>query len=574
MCGPPDYASPMPLSLMISRRWIFLAFLVALHLVFLQEPATSLGRLLFLVHVGIGLLWQPFVQPRRQVGFVGTAVVIFSATLFAYFLNWGLLLAWTMLLIGVAGGKVFLFPGRAERVFHLLALGYLTTVTLALVLPRSLAALNLAEPLLENLALYAAPAAFVIMAMLPAEAGRMEERAEVVDYIYGVLVFLLLAVIVLGSLSFALVFKANYSEALLVTLAFVSGILMLLGFIWNPRAGFGGLSSAVAQHVMSLGLPIEGWLEFLSALSREEEDPERFLERACAELPRRLPGVVGVRWEGIVTQGNCGDPQGHRVVFTRERPAVELVTRISPGPALLWDYDLALRLLGEQYLGKRHAQELKRLSYVEAIHETGARLTHDVKNLLQSLETLCVAAQREAAVPSPRFSALLRRQLPEIAARLRQTLVKLSAPGKTVHAEPELAADWLRALEARYVMPWIRFSVTGDATTAVIRYPAMFSSIAENLLQNIVDKRPGSPDLLCEVHLTCLPDGVMLEVGDTGSHIPATVVSRLLEQHVPSENGLGIGLYQSARLAEEHGYRLTLAENRDGCVRFRLARTP
>lgn len=557
---------------MVSRRWIFLAFLVVLHLVFLQNPGSSLGRLLFLAHVGIGLLWQPFVQPRRQIGFVGTAVVVFSATLFAYFLNWSLLLVWTMLLIGVAGGKVFLFPGRAERIFHLLALGYLTTVTLALVLPRSLAALNLTEPLLENLALYAAPAAFAVMAMLPTETGRMEERAEIVDYIYGVLVFLLLAVIVLGSLSFALVFKAQYSEALLVTLAFVSGTLMLLGFIWNPRAGFGGLSSAVAQHVMSLGLPIEGWLEYLSALSREEEDPERFLERACAELPRRLPGVVGVRWEGIATQGGCGDLQGHRVVFTRERPAVELITRISPGPALLWDYDLALRLLGEQYLGKRHAQELKRLSYVEAIHETGARLTHDVKNLLQSLETLCVAAQREADVPSPRFNALLRRQLPEIAARLRQTLVKLSAPGMAaVQAAPEQAAEWLKALEARYAMPWLSFSSDGDVAAAVIRHPGVFSSIAENLLQNIIDKRPGCPDVRGEVCLKSMPKGVVLEVSDTGTRIPAPVVQRLLEQHVPSENGLGIGLYQSARLAEEHGYRLTLAENRDGCVRFRLA---
>lgn len=562
----------MSLPLMISRRWIFLAFLVALHLVFLQEPASSLGRLLFLVHVGIGLLWQPFVQPRRQIGFVGTVVVIFSATLFAYFLNWGLLLGWTMLLIGVAGGKVFLFPGRAERVFHLLALGYLTTVTLALVLPRSLANLNLAEPLLENIALYAAPASLAIMVMLPAESGRMEGRTEIVDYIYGVLVFLLLAVIVLGSLSFALVFKAQYSEALLVTLAFVSGILMLLGFIWNPRAGFGGLSSAVAQHVMSLGLPIEGWLEFLSALSREEEDPERFLERACAELPQRLPGVVGVRWSGLVSEGVFGDQQGHRVVFSRERPSFELVTRISPGPALLWDYDLALRLLGEQYLGKRHAQELKRLSYVEAIHETGARLTHDVKNLLQSLETLCVAAQREAVVPSPRFSALLRRQLPEIAARLRQTLVKLSMPGQQViQADPEPGAEWLKALESRYALPWIRFSATGDAAATVVRYPGMFSSIAENLLQNIMDKRPGSPGVQGRVSLESETAGTVLEVADTGTRIPAAVAERLLRQHVPSENGLGIGLYQSARLAEEHGYRLALVENRDGCVRFRLA---
>jgi hypothetical protein len=34
---------------------------------------------------------------------------------------------------------------------------------------------------------------------------------------------------------------------------------------------------------------------------------------------------------------------------------------------------------------------------------------------------------------------------------------------------------------------------------------------------------------------------------------------------------LGIGLYQTARLADESGYALTLAANRDGDVCFELA---
>ena len=38
------------------------------------------------------------------------------------------------------------------------------------------------------------------------------------------------------------------------------------------------------------------------------------------------------------------------------------------------------------YLAKRHAQEIERGHYLRAVHETGARLTHDVKNVLQSLE--------------------------------------------------------------------------------------------------------------------------------------------------------------------------------------------
>lgn len=551
------------------RRWIFLAFLADLHLVLLQGPETLLGRFLFLSHVGIGLLWQPFVQPRRRVGLLGILVVLVCTASLAFFLNWGLLALWTMLLTGIAGGKVFLFPNRAERIFHLLALGYLTMVLLALVLPKSVAALNAADPLLDSLVLYATPAIFILMALLPADSNRMEDRAEIVDYVYGVLVFLLLAVMVLGSISFALMFKASYFQALLMILALTSGTLMLLGFLWDPRAGFGGLGSAVAQHVMSLGLPIEGWLEFLSGLARSEDDPERFLERACAELPNRLPGVVGGRWFGFSSQGEFGVQQGHRIVFQHDSPRIELLTSIMPGPALRWDYDLALRLLGEHYRGKWRAQELKRYSYVEAIHETGARLTHDVKNLLQSLETLCVAAQRETADSSPQFNALLRRQLPEITARLRQTLVKLSAPGREVEGgEPVAATTWLQSLSNRYQTDWIDFiaAVQADARIA----PVMFTSVAENLLQNASEKRHACPWLHVSMRLFDTPAGAGLEVSDNGTDIPDVLAARLFRQQVPSENGLGVGLYHCAQLAKQHGYRLRLAENRNGCVCFRL----
>jgi signal transduction histidine kinase len=44
----------------------------------------------------------------------------------------------------------------------------------------------------------------------------------------------------------------------------------------------------------------------------------------------------------------------------------------------------------------------------------------------------------------------------------------------------------------------------------------------------------------------------------------------LLRAPVSSRNGLGIGLYQAARLAESSGYRLELESNRDGAVCFVL----
>jgi signal transduction histidine kinase len=557
-------------SLQIQRRWAFLAFLVALHLVLLQGPTTSLGRLMFLSHIGLGLLWQPFVQPRRRLGFSAMVVVVVFAGLFAYSLNWGLLALWGMLLTGVVGGKVFLFPDRWERIFHLMGLGYLATAVLALILPQTLMVLQITEPVVIDLARYVMPGVFLFMAFIPL--GQAEtERAEIVDYIYGVFVFLLLAVIVLGSVSMALVFSLSYFESLLVSLSLTAGVLLLLGWIWNPHSGFGGLGGALAQHVLSLGLPIEEWLQSLAELAKNEDDPERFLAKACAEIPRRLPGIVGGDCTDSMQQHRFGEQQGYLTRFRYGHLQLDLRCRVEVSPSLLWHYDLIARLLAEFHLGKWRERELRRLTYVEAIHATGARLTHDVKNLLQSLETLCAAMQSESVTPSPRFVELMRRQLPVITARLGQTLGKLSAPAKSLTGEPVRAGAWFAALADRYVDQQVEFECASGVEDILLVAGEMFSSVAENLLQNLLAKQHNTAGLHGVCRLGLSGGQVWLEVADTGEAIPPELARILFLQPVTSESGLGIGLYQSALLAAQYGYRLWLAENRPGYVLFRLA---
>ena len=65
-------------------------------------------------------------------------------------------------------------------------------------------------------------------------------------------------------------------------------------------------------------------------------------------------------------------------------------------------------------------------------------------------------------------------------------------------------------------------------------------------------------------------DEFSLEVSDSGRAVPQAIAEQLFKKHVRSENGLGIGLYHAARQARQAGYSLSLAENRDGAVRFRL----
>lgn len=99
----------------------------------------------------------------------------------------------------------------------------------------------------------------------------------------------------------------------------------------------------------------------------------------------------------------------------------------------------------------------------------------------------------------------------------------------------------------------------------------LFSTVAENLIQNAKDKYQCEPGLLVTVRISTSSHGTVLELSDNGVKIEEKTLQNLFSRPVPSSNGLGIGLMQAAQYAETMGYKLILAENRMGRVSFRLA---
>ena len=99
----------------------------------------------------------------------------------------------------------------------------------------------------------------------------------------------------------------------------------------------------------------------------------------------------------------------------------------------------------------------------------------------------------------------------------------------------------------------------------------LFDSVADNLLQNAVRKSEGDPAFRVEVAMAGDVANVVLSVTDNGEPVSDAVARGLFEAPVPSQAGLGIGLYQAARQARQHGYQLLLARNERGCVRFEIA---
>jgi len=230
-----------------------------------------------------------------------------------------------------------------------------------------------------------------------------------------------------------------------------------------------------------------------------------------------------------------------------------------------WHVEWLLRLAVEFYLVKRQSAELQRMGYVQAIHETGARVTHDVKNLLQSLQTLCYAASQPGEPAE--VAALLGRQLPQIADRLKATLDKLQSPQAADVVRLD-AGLWWQRLQDRYAH--VAVDWRGGAEPAAMVPGGLFDSVAENLLQNALAKRQREPGLSIGVAFVAGE----LSVSDSGSAIPEAVAQALMNEPVASEDGLGIGLYQAARQADSLGYRLALADNRAGRVVFTLSPQP
>lgn len=551
------------------RRQLLVAMLLLLFGVLHLGPDNAIARTLFVAHLGLFMLWQPFVRSDQRITLPVLAVLLTLVVVATVGLNGWLLVIWITLLAGVVGGKVFLFEARWSKLFYLLALFWLVAVLVLLSMPAAVPHIINTESIVIAIGRLVAPVVLLLMVALPRE-REIDAQPEVVDFVYSVIVVLLLTVLLLGSLAIMVLAGHSYAEAMIETLMAIGLGLLILGWVWNPHLGMAGVGTVFSRYLMSVGMPVEQWLHKLADLAERQEDPDNFVAEAARDMVQRLPWVTGVEWRSDVANGSCGMTGGNRSEFSFAPLVVVIYTRYSLSPSLTWHFNLLAQLMAEFRADKLRARQLKRLTYVEAIHETGARLTHDVKNLLQSLRTLCTAAQVEQgeAGVSPEFASLLRRQLPAITERLGQTLDKLQAP--RLEDNPRmLATRWWDELRSRFSLSGIEFVVAGEIAEAMVP-GGLFDLATENLIANALDKRNGSPGLRVTVTLRVESGRLGVEVCDDGAAIPPGLVRELFRGPVPSETGMGIGLYQTARLLENTGFRLRLAANEPGHVCFQL----
>jgi len=557
----------------LSQRWwrfVVVGMLVLLHFAAFRGVTDVWARAFLVAHLGLLLLWQPFVRGEQRISPVQAALIAGVAIAVMLRLDWWMLVFWVVVLAGIVGGKVYQQQAPWQRRFYLLVFVYLLALLLIAILPEVAPRREISQEI-RAFAEFGLAVLLGAMALLPTE-PEPTETPQVIDFFYTVFLVLVLGMVVLGGFTFMTVGRTSYLQALIYTVFIMAGTVLVIGLAWNPRTGYAGLNVFVSRYLFSIGMPLEKWLHFLAELQQSEARPERFVAEGAAGLSR-LPWVSGARWSTALESGEVGEATPYVVEYSNDALTLRMYSRYRTSPVLHWHLTLLGQLLGEFYVGKLREEKLRQQSYLQAVHETGARMTHDVKNLLQSLNVLCSVAASPEGEGTPEQQALIRRQLPAIAKRLSETLEKLQRPQPAAD-ERAPAEAWWAALSRQYRSSGVEFSERG-MRPGIVLPRAMFDSVADNLLQNALAKRVADPSIRVRADLAFASgaaSGVELRVEDSGGAVPALVVKGLFGAPLQSRSeGLGIGLYQSARLAAANGFTLALERNQDGDVCFLLS---
>lgn len=537
--------------------------LLTLHVVLVWGLDGFVQKAFLLCHYGFFLLWQPIWRTQASLSNITAALFIAGGLLLTYFMSWWLMAFWVAILFGLLGGRVFSSKTRS-RLAYLFAAGYLLTMLLLWVVPKLLATTQ-EIAITEFVITFLMP--LLPLAILIAAAEDVSSPSPpTIDFFYTLLLLFLAVILVLGSYAIETSSGANYAEVLIKLLFGLAFALVAISWLWNPRAGFAGIGHLLSRYLLSLGLPFEQWVRNIAELADSKTTSKEFVESAMREIGG-LPWVSGVTWDTEQSSGELGIKGKHYSSLNFRGIRMQLYTRFTLTPALSLHLNLLTQILGEFYEAKRREETLQQNAYMQAVYETGARLTHDIKNIVQSMSALCSAAELTPDNDDALLADLIRRQLPKMNQRLALTLDKLQAPATGSNRKMKLA-DWWNNLQQRHQRTQISF-LCGKLPDILVD-DEVLDSVADNLLQNAIEKSRNEPGIEIIAELST-GDRFCLEVSDNGKAMPQDKAERLFRNHVRSENGLGIGLYHAAKQSRQAGLTLSLAENRDGDVRFRLA---
>lgn len=389
-----------------------------------------------------------------------------------------------------------------------------------------------------------------------------------INFFHGLifsLLLILIALVTLWSLQYAPVAYpvALFRAALLLTL-----IILLISAVWLLAGAGQSLQQLWSPHLPGSSSSFEQWLATLSQPgSTKTMTPEQFLESGLQQL-KQIPWITGVGWTSNYGHGALGDEDRYKASIIAQSLEVVVFARHPIQGSYYAHIKLLVQLLEHFHQARRREEDFAQQAHLQAIHETGAKLTHDIKNLLQSLYAITSAIQTSQPAHFGETQRLLQGQLPHLSQRLKRTLDKLQQPSQSVYSTTPVRV-WWDNLCARYRKRDIEFTMRIMWNANIPE--ELFDNVVENLMENALNKRNRESELEIRVTLETTENQVSLTVCDNGSSVSPEIEKQLLNQPVPSRDGFGIGLYQAAKQTIHTGYRLHITHNQTGQVCFELA---
>jgi len=542
-------------------EFINLGLMLLLLQLALHQPVESgfLVSALLLAHIGFFLLWQPALNATEEVQLKTlSAVLIINIGLYLLLGDWFIAL-WIILLIGLTSGSALV--NGLQRALYALATVVLF-LQLSLTLTPRLFHLNVFDAEIEQLINYLIVIVSCIIIFIPSN----KTRSVKIDYLHSILISFGLFSFYITSILISFTSHIHYLQSLLITAFSIGIFFLLLSIIWLPRNGMASIAQLWEQHILNIGNPFENWVNHTSLLGQNNKiTPDLFLEKSIEQL-LTLSWVSGINWLDDEKNILYGETSNHQTIFENNGICMTLYSHIPMGSALKIHAQLLMHLMNYFYNSKLRELTLKNQTHLKAVYEIGSKLTHDIKNILQSLHALTGVIH---ATDDPAEShELISKQLPVLTQRLQNTLDKLQRKTDTGKSFTQVDIWWTE-LQSRYHGREISF--IGETNSDISIDTDVFNTVLENLLENARSKRRIRPETEITTSIQLKNNKVIITVCDDGDPVPASRSSKLFKQILPSKDGYGIGLYQSAQLAERNGYQLELINNEPARVCFQLA---
>jgi signal transduction histidine kinase len=522
-----------------------------------------------LIHFGLFMLWQPFWN-RLDTHYLKHIVLLSFVIAICVFPIMELMTLWQIILLSLMGGRDLVKP--IDKVVNMAAIVFLSLTLLTVNLPFLFAIKELTsiyEFVPESFLIIQYGFLLVPLTFLFIPTDEYREYRYYIDFFHGLTVSMLIIIMALGSLVIHLLAQVIIPLAIFQMSLAIALFILIISWLWVVFSGEQGIDPLWTRHLHLMGSTFEQWLEHLAQPSNYKNlMPQEFLRTGFEQLIT-LPWISGIAWQSAYSKEILGHEDKHQVVVVVQSIEVTVYSHYRINSSHYFQIRILIQLLEYFHQAKRREAAFAQQAHLQAIHETGAKLTHDMKNLLQSLHAITSAIEIYPPTKYDTTQKLLQGQLPHLTQRLKRTLDKLQKPAEFSYSNVPVSLWWSN-LKARYRKSHIDFYDQMDTDNVLIPED-LFDNVAENLLQNTLQKRKREPELEIKISLYINQRNLKLTVCDDGSSIPDDIFIHLFSQPVSSRDGFGIGLYHVVKHLTQTGYRLNVISNVEGQVCFELS---